>query len=201
VIATRAGSGSYVRAAPAGRVLEHDRLHFPGSPFGVTECPAVRGAADGPGPCGRRLSWEHQTEQGPAPLRIARRLGLAGGEPVTLTRYLLTSDGSPVQRAVSYEPASLTGGTPVAFPEQGPYAGRGVAERMRAIGVRVDQVTEDISVRPCLASEAADLGLPAGALVLVTERSHCAGPRTVEAGEIVVPADRFRLRYRFPLPR
>ena len=198
LIEARAGSGSYVRATPAASVLEHDRLHFPGSPFGVADGPAA-GGGNGHGPDGRRLSWEHQTERVPAPPRIARQLGLAGSEPVTRTRYLLTSDGSPVQLAVSYEPAALTDGSPVAYPEQGPHAGRGVTERMRVIGICVDQVTEDISVRPSLSAEAAGLGIPAGAPVLVAERAHRAGSRTVEAGEIVVPADRFRLRYRFPL--
>ena len=197
LIEARAGSGSYVRAVPGASVLEHDRLHFPGSPFGVGEEPAACGNGH---PDGRRLSWEHQTERVPAPPRIARRLGLADGEPVTRTRYLLSSDGSPVQIAVSHEPAALTDGTPVALPEQGPYAGRGVTERMAVIGISVDQVVEEISVRPCLAAEAAGLAIPAGALVLVAERAHWAGERAVEAGEIVVPADRFRLRYRFPLP-
>lgn len=210
LIEARAGSGSYVRAVPGARCLEHDRLHFPGSPFGLADGPEPApangaGSPNGHGPAAaaapQRLSWEHQTERVPPPPRVARRLGLADGESVIRTRYLLTSDGSPVQLAVSYEPATLTAGTPVALPEQGPYAGRGVAERMRVIGISVDQVVEDISVRPSVTSEAADLGIPAGAPVLAAERAHCAGSRAVEFGEIVVPADRFRLRYRFPLPR
>jgi GntR family transcriptional regulator len=200
LIETRAGSGSFVRALPAAQVLEHDRPHFPGSPFGLAGWPAANGHGSTV-PAGQRLAWEHQTDQLPAPPRIARRLGVPDGEPLTRTRYLLTSDGVPVQLAVSYEPAALTAGSPVAFPEEGPHAGRGVAERMRVIGVGVDMVTEDISVRPCQGAEADALAIPPGALVLVTERAHCAGERTVEAGEVVVPADRFRLRYRFPLAR
>ncbi len=195
LIEARAGSGSYVRAVPAATHLEHDRLHFPGSPFGLADGAAT--AVNGHDPV--RLSWEHQTEQVPPPLRIARWLGLPDGEPVTRTSYLLTAGGTPVQLAVSYEPAALTAGTPVACPEQGPYAGRGVSERMRAIGITVDEVVEEISVRPCQRAEAAALRIPAGTLVLVAERAHRAGERTVEAGEIAVPADRFRLRYRFPL--
>src|SRR5579875_3709037 len=35
LIEARTGSGSFVRAAAAGRTLEHDRPHFPGSPFGL----------------------------------------------------------------------------------------------------------------------------------------------------------------------
>jgi DNA-binding GntR family transcriptional regulator len=87
----------------------------------------------------------------------------------------------------------------VPFPEQGTFAGRGVVERMRAIGIGVDQVVEEISVRPALSAEAAVLDVPAGSPVLLIERSHRAGERTVETGEIVIAADRFRLRYRFPV--
>ncbi len=207
LIEARAGSGSYVRAVPAAAVLEHDRLHFPGSPFGLAAEPAAGSghgpaAGNGHGPAGpRRLSWEHQTERAAPPPRIARRLGLADGELAVRTRYLLTSDGSPVQLAMSYEPAALTAGTVAEFPEQGPLAGRGVGERMAAIGIIVDEVVEDIAVRPSLTAEAAGLGIPPGALVLVADRAHCAGGRAVEAAEIAVPADRFRLRYRFPLPQ
>ena len=70
---------------------------------------------------------------------------------------------------------------------------------MRAIGLDVDQVVEDISVRPALSAEAAALGIPAGSPVLLIERDHRCGDRIVEAGEIVIPAGRFRLRYRFPV--
>ena len=53
LIEARPGSGSYVRKTPAARHLEHDRLHFPGSPFGIDESAARRMAcwsATGPPP-------------------------------------------------------------------------------------------------------------------------------------------------------
>jgi GntR family transcriptional regulator len=227
LIEARAGSGSYVRRLPAAAPLEHDRLHFPGSPFGLDGRPVAgdavagdavagggaaiggvagdRAAADGAVADGRaghapRLSWEHQSERVPAPAHVARRLRLPDGDQlVTRTRYLMSADGSPVQLATSYEPAATTAQTPVPFPEQGTFAGRGVAERMQAIGIGVDQVVEEISVRPALSAEAAVLDIPAGSPVLLIERSHWAGGRTVETGEIVIAADRFRLRYRFPV--
>jgi DNA-binding GntR family transcriptional regulator len=186
LIEPRAGSGSYVRAAPAPGHLERGRPHFPGSPFGLPGGPAV-------------VSWEHQTQQLPAPPPMARRLRLSPGTPVMRTRYLLTADGSPVQLAVSYEPVSLTAGTAVPLPEEGPFAGRGVIERMRAIGLEVDQVVEDISVRQCLNEEAVALGIPPGSRVFAVGREHWAGERVVEAAEIVAAADRFRLRYRIPV--
>jgi DNA-binding GntR family transcriptional regulator len=189
LIEARAGSGCYVRKLPAARYLDHDRLHFPGSPFGIDETAAAR-----------RLSWEHQTEQVTPPPQIAQRLGLAAGSLVTRTRYLLSADAEPAQLAWSYEPSALTAGTAVALPEQGPHAGRGVIERMRAIGIVVDQVAEEITVRPSLLAEAGALGIPPGVPVLLVQRAHSAGRLVVEVGEIVIAADRFRLRYRFGVP-
>jgi DNA-binding GntR family transcriptional regulator len=130
---------------------------------------------------------------------VARRLGLRPGSLTMRTRYVLCAGGTTVQLALSWEPVSLTAGTPVAVPEEGPLAGRGVIERMKAIGIIVDQVTEDISVRPALRAEAAVLGLAPGAPVLLVERSHLAGGRAVETADIVVAADGHRLRYRIPV--
>src|ERR1022692_1028345 len=201
LIEARPGSGCYVRRAPAAGYLEHDRPQFPGSPFGVQECvAAVADQAAGPAPAvARRLTWEHQTEKLPAPPHPAARLGLAPGALAVMTRYLMCADGEPVQLATSYEPAELTAGTPVALPEQGPLAGRGVIERMRSIGVSVDDVTEEVSVRPALLAEANALAVRAGALAFAVERVHYCAARAVETAEIVIPADRFRLRYRFPV--
>jgi GntR family transcriptional regulator len=188
LIEARAGSGSYVRKAVATRYLSHDRLHFPGSPFGL---------AGPPDHAARAASWEHQTRLELPPAHISRRFGLPPDAAVTATRYLLTSDGEPVQLAVSYEPPGLTEGTAAALPEQGPFAGRGVTERLRSVGIEVDQVLEELSVRPALLTEADALGIPPGAPVLLVERVHLAAERAVEAADIVIPADRFRLRYRF----
>ena len=212
LIEARAGSGSYVRRLPVAAPLEHDRLHFPGSPFGLDGRPQAGNGAAGNGTAAAggagadqaghapRVSWEYQSERVPAPAHVARRLRLPDGDHlVTRTRYLMSADSSPVQLATSYEPAAATAQTPVPFPEQGTFAGRGVVERMQAIGVGVDQVVEEISVRPALSAEAAVLDVPAGSPVLLVERSHRSGERTVETGEIVIAADRFRLCYRFPV--
>src|SRR5690348_8214193 len=93
LIETRAGSGSYVRAVPATRSLDHGQPDVPWSPFGLPDAQAV--------------SWRHQTEQRSADRPTARLLGLAEGDPVVRTRYLISADGSPVQLVTSYEPARL----------------------------------------------------------------------------------------------
>jgi DNA-binding GntR family transcriptional regulator len=196
LIEARAGSGSYVRRVPETGCLEHRRLRFPGSPFGLEEDPAGPGSDGQP----RRLRWEHQSQRVQPLPHVTRMLGLAGGEWVICTRYLLSADDEPVQLAISHEPERLTAGTPVAWPERGPLAGRGVIERMVSIGIAVDRVTEEVSVRPSLRMEAAALALRPGAPVLVVERVHRAGRLAVEAGEILVAAERYRLRYRFAVP-
>jgi GntR family transcriptional regulator len=194
LIEARAGSGSYVRQLPAARYLEHDRLHFPGSPFGLDESAP-------PGDRAPRLAWEHQTEHIAPPPAVARRLGASPAAIlVTATRYLLIADGAPVQLAISYEPAGLTEGTGVALPEQGQLAGRGVIERMRSIGIEVDQVVEELAVRQSLLEEADALALPPGAPVIHIERVHLSGGDPVETADIVIAADRLRLRYRFDVP-
>jgi DNA-binding GntR family transcriptional regulator len=198
LIEARAGSGSYVRKLPAARYLQHDRLHFPGSPFGLDQSGSLaEGTPIARRPSSAYVGWEHHTELIAPSASVARRLGVTLAELVTATRYLMTADGQPVQLAVSYEPAGLTEGTPVAMPEQGPYAGRGVIERMRVIGIEVDQVLEELSVRTCLLAEAAALALPTGSAVMVIERTHFAGGQPVETADIVISADRYRLRYRF----
>ncbi|MDR3036669.1 MAG: GntR family transcriptional regulator [Kitasatospora sp.] len=189
VIEARAGSGSYVRRVPAVRLLEHDRLHFPGSPFGLVA------QANGQSV---RTGWEHHAEQVQAPAPVARRLGLEPGDDLVMrTSYLLTADGTPVQLATSYEPMVITAGTPVLLPEQGQFAGRGVIARMGAIGIAVDQVTEEIAIRPSQAAEAAALAITPGAPLICVERAHLAGNRAVEVSDIVIPANQYKLRYQF----
>jgi DNA-binding GntR family transcriptional regulator len=187
LIEAKPGSGCYVRKTPAAGFLEHDRPQFPGSPFGVAATSHVT----------RKLAWEHQTDHVQPPVPIARRLNLGPGELATMTRYLLSADGEPVQLARSFEPAQLTAGSQVALPEQGPLAGRGVIERMRSIGVDVDEVTEEVGVRLSSRADAAELSIQPGSVVLVIERTHHRGGQAVEYTEIVVPADRFKLRYRY----
>ncbi|HEY3734274.1 MAG TPA: GntR family transcriptional regulator [Streptosporangiaceae bacterium] len=215
LIEARAGSGSYVRKIPAVRLLEHDRLGFPGSPFGLAESADRAGetsGADKPGEAGgsgaqpageaMRQAWEHHAERVQAPTSIARRLRLKPGDHrVMRTSYLLKADGTPVQLATSYEPMAITAGTPVLLPEEKQFAGRGVIERMRVIGIQVDQVVEEIAVRPSEESEASSLAISPGTPVLFIERAHLAGDRVVEVCDIVIPADRYRLRYRIPVPR
>jgi GntR family transcriptional regulator len=194
LIEPRPGSGSYVRQPPVIRRLDHDRQQMPGSPFGLDE--STLPAADKPADV-QRVTWSHNHQTPvPAPPNIARRLNLQPGDRVMRTTYVLRADGIPVQMATSYEPMEIISDTQVSVPEHGQHRESSVTVRMGAIGIRVDQVIEDISTRPPLLAEATTLAVPSGTPVLHIERTHLAGDRPVETTDIVVPADQYRLRYR-----
>ncbi|MER6026577.1 GntR family transcriptional regulator [Streptomyces sp. NPDC001851] len=185
----RAGSGTYVRA-PRERlrmVRSWHREH--------------RGslALAGREERGRAAAWDaHSLVRVPAPEAIAERLAIEPGAPCVNTQYEFLADGQPVQLSDSWEPMAVTEGTPVVLPERGPLAGKGVVERMRAIGVVVETVVE--VPRPARAgrTEANLLGIGVGDLVLRIERTiHDADGRPVETADIVIPDVRREVVYEF----
>ncbi|MFF3362968.1 GntR family transcriptional regulator [Streptomyces misionensis] len=184
----RAGSGTYVRTPrerlPMVRARRHGRSGHPAT--ALTER-------------GRAGAWDFRTRvRVPAPEAIAGRLAIAPGDLCVSTHYEFLADGVPVQLSHSWEPLALTGGTPVALPEQGPLAGKGVVERMRAIGVSVETVAE--LTRPARATreQAHLLGIAVGDLVLRIERTlYDAGGRPVETADIVIPDARREVLYEF----
>jgi GntR family transcriptional regulator len=115
------------------------------------------------------------------------------------TRYTYMADSEPVMLAESWEPAGLTTGTPVMFPEEGPHAGRGVVERMAVIGQRITHAEETVSARPALAAEAGRLRIRPGAIVLTITRTYHTAGQPVETADIVLPVERCALVYEIPV--
>lgn len=111
------------------------------------------------------------------------------------TDYVFAADGEPVMLSTSWEPLALTRGTPVALPEDGMHAGRGVAERMLSIGVVIDDWVEEVGARLGTAEECTRLKHAPGSVVVTIRRTYYAGALPVETADIVVPADRFALVY------
>lgn len=184
----RAGSGTYV-AEPRERVrmvrsLSRERRD--GSPFRA-DMAAL----------GKSGTWEHHSEaKVPAPRDIAARLGLDEGDLCVRTRYEFLAEGKPVQLSTSWEPYSLTGGTLIVLPEGGPYAGRGVVERMSAIGVQISHAVEQPEPGEATADEAQLLGVQRGSLVTRIKRTYYAvDGRPVETADIVIPAAHCEIVY------
>ncbi|SNX63644.1 GntR family transcriptional regulator [Streptomyces sp. TLI_55] len=169
----RAGSGTYVRTP-------RERLRMVRSRHRGRAVPQERGRAN---------SWDaHSETDVPAPETIAERLAIARGDLCVTTHYEFLADGRPVQLSQSWEPLALTGGTPVTLPERGPLAGRGVVARMRSIGVQVETVVELPRPARATPAQAHLLGIGAGDLVLLIERTlYDTGGRPVETADMVIP--------------
>ncbi|MFF2652168.1 GntR family transcriptional regulator [Streptomyces sp. NPDC058045] len=186
----RSGSGTYVRERPVPRRIARSgyRPDSGATPFKQEQAdPAARG------------TWESRSEQTEAGAGVAERLGIPVGERVMCTRYVYRDAGEVMMLATSWEPLALTGRTPVMLPEEGPLGGMGVVERMAAIDVVVDNMTEEVGARPGLAEELTALGGVPGHVVIDIRRTYYASGRAVETADVVVPADRYRIAYHLPV--
>ncbi|MGW2523680.1 GntR family transcriptional regulator [Streptomyces sp. NPDC001617] len=186
----RSGSGTYVRERPVPRSVARSGFRPDG---GAT--PFRQEQADG----GARGTWESSSEQTEASGAVAERLSIKAGDRVMCTRYVFRESGEAMMLSTSWEPLAVTGRTPVMLPEEGPLGGMGVVERMAAIDVIVDNVTEEVGARPGLAEELLALGGVPGHVVLVVQRTFYASDRPVETADVVIPADRYRVAYHLPV--
>lgn len=193
LVVSRTGSGTFVRARPQLQRLVRAwyRGLASGSPF-LAEMTEQ----------GRQGAWTYDSRTAVAPPEIRERLGLSepdGKSDVLRTKYVFTADGEGVMLSTSWEPLELTRGTPIVMPEEGPHGGRGVVERMLAIGIVIDGWIEDVAARLGSAEECGPLEHAPGSVVLTIGRTYQAGGRVVEVADLVLPADRFTLRYSGPV--
>jgi DNA-binding GntR family transcriptional regulator len=189
-VASRSGSGSYVQKRPERQRLARSlyTARHGGSPFKTDMAEA-----------GIPGTWESSTERVLMTPAIAARLGAEPGDPAIRTAYTFMGNGEPVTLSVSWEPAALTTGTPIVFPEEGPHAGRGVVERMAVIGQQITHAEETVAARPALASEAECLAIRPGGIVLTIARVYHTDERAVETADIIIPVERYALVYDVPV--
>ncbi|SEM59784.1 GntR family transcriptional regulator [Nonomuraea pusilla] len=156
---------------------------------------------------GLRPDALHQTELAAASEAVAQRLEIAAGDQVMTTRYRVFAEGRPMSISTSWEPLSITGGTPIEHPHQGEYADSGLNARFAAIGWTIEQVEEHLIVRPPTPEETETLTIPDGVHVLEvhqTVRAIQDGTDNlvpVEAADIVFPTDRYEFKYLMDRPR
>ncbi|MFD5270103.1 GntR family transcriptional regulator [Streptomyces sp. NPDC058335] len=186
----RSGSGTYVRERPVPRRIARSgyRPETGATPFRQEQADAQA-----------RGTWESRSEQAEASRAVAERLAVKPGDRVMCTRYVFREAGEAMMLSTSWEPLAVTGRTPVMLPEEGPLGGMGVVERMRAIDVIVDNVTEEVGARPGLSEELLALGGVPGHVVLVVQRTYYASGRPVETADVVIPADRYQVAYHLPV--
>jgi GntR family transcriptional regulator len=160
------------------------------------DSPFARGAAEQ----GAVGSWRHDSTTEPASDAVAVRLGIPAGAPVMHTAYTYLADDLPVQLADSWEPLDVTGQSLVALPEVGPYAGVGVAARMRVLGIEVGTPVERVRARMATRTEAVALDMnPPGPVLLVERTYYDQGTgRAVETADVIMRGDRWVAVYGEP---
>ena len=185
------GRGVYVRARPPVRRLASDRFAQRHRKEGMAAF-SVEAAQVGATPEVDMLT----VTEGHPPAEIADRLGLADDADVVIRsrRYLL--DGRPMETAVSYIPADLAKGTPIADPNPGP---GGIYARLEEQGHTLARLTEDVSARMPTPGETRVLGLRPGVPVFhLVRTAYDLDGLAVEVCDTVMAADAYQLSYELP---
>jgi GntR family transcriptional regulator len=191
LITAEHGRGVYVRARPPVRRLASDRFaqrhRKEGKAAFVIESEQTGAAAS---------VDMIQVNQAAPPAEVADRLRLAEGDQTVIRsrRYLL--DGRPVETAVSYIPADLAAGTPIADPNPGP---GGIYARLEENGHVLERFTEDVSARMPTPEEARLLALGPGVPVFrLIRTAYDIDGRAVEVCDTIMAADAYVLAYDLP---
>lgn len=193
LVVSRHGAGHYVRSHDTPELLvRRHRRRSEDSPF--AEGAAEQGAVG---------SWRHESTTEQASEAVAVRLGIEPGAAVMHTSYVYLADEQPVQLAESWEPLALTGQSLIALPEVGPYAGVGVAARMRVLGIEVGDPVERVRARTATRQEGQALGMTPPGPVLAIERTYFdqTTGRPVETADVVMRGDRWVSVYGQPPAR
>ena len=185
------GRGVYVRSRPPVRRLASDRFarrhRKEGKAAFLAESEAMSARPD--------VDMITVSEAVP-PKDVASRLGLTGRARAVVRsrRYLL--DSRPVETAVSYIPADLARGTPIADPNPGP---GGIYARIEDLGHTLDRFTEEVTARMPTPEETRVLNLSPGVPVFrLIRTAYDIEGRAVEVCDTTMAADAYLLAYELP---
>ena len=191
LITAEHGRGVYVRTRPPVRRLASDRFAQRYRKDGRAAF-TIEAEQHGAEP---RVDMIKVREEQP-PAEVADRLKLGGRERAVVRsrRYLL--DGRPVETAVSYIPADLAKGTPIADPNPGP---GGIYARLEEQGHILERFTEEVSARMPTPEETRALNLPPGVPVFrLVRTAYDTDGRAVEVCDTTMAADAYMLAYELP---
>jgi GntR family transcriptional regulator len=122
------------------------------------------------------------------PADVARRLGLTDGQEVVRRENWYFADDEPVQVGVTYIPAELVAGSPLAT---GKKLGRGsIYQRFEDLGHPIARIREEVSARMPTPEEVTGLAMPPGVPVIeVLHTSVDDRGRAFEVTRFVMRAD------------
>jgi GntR family transcriptional regulator len=185
------GRGVYVRSRPPVRRLASDRFaqrhRKEGKAAFLAESEQVAATP---------LVDMIEVSEARPPGEVADRLRLAEDAPVVIRSRRYSLDGRPVETAVSYIPADLARGTPIAEPNPGP---GGIYARLEDSGHILERFTEEVAARMPTPDEARALALPPGVPVFrLVRTAFDRDGRAVEVCDTIMAADAYLLAYDLP---
>lgn len=151
----------------------------------------------------RTPRYSHNTRPDRAGPDIASRLGIPIGGEVMRTDYVSYADDQPAMLVSTYEPLSITRGTVIEKPEEGPLMGAGLVPRFTAIGKRPTRIVERVQLRPPRPFEIDALELKPGIAIGVIVRLSYCGEQPIETADIILAGNMYELEYTLtvePLP-
>ena len=190
LVTTTHGQGSYVtarREIPRGDATRYARLN----PDGLSP---NRDEAAAAGFFDEIISTHRWTTA--ASSRLAKRLAVAEGAPLSAVRYLYAVGGIPTQLATQWEPLEITRGTSAEVPASGDRGQPATHARFAAIGWPLTRVEEEYRARVPHMDEASLLDLPSDVPILSIERCTYATniatgqTRPVQVASIAARGDR-----------
>lgn len=191
LVTSEHGRGSYVRSRPPVRRLASDRFAQRHRKEGKAAFVAEAAQA-GATPSVDRI----EVSEARPSAEVADRLKIGDDDPVVIRSRRYSLDGKPVETAVSYIPADLAKGTPIADPNPGP---GGIYARLEEQGLTLDRFTEDVTARMPTPEETRLLNLPPGVPVFrLVRTAYDMSGRPVEVCDTVMAADAYELSYELP---
>jgi GntR family transcriptional regulator len=185
------GKGSYVRSRPPVRRLASDRFAQRHRKEGKAAF-AVEAEQAGAEPSVDMI----KVSKARPTADIADRLQLGADARVVVRSRRYSLDGRPVETAVSYIPADLADGTPIADPNPGP---GGIYARLEEAGHTLGRFTEEVSARMPTPAEARVLAMLPGVPVFrLVRTAYDADGRPVEVCDTIMSADAYLLTYELP---
>jgi GntR family transcriptional regulator len=191
LITAEHGRGVYVRSRPPVRRLASDRFaqrHRKDGKAAFTVESEQAGAT-------ALVDLIKVTEARPsADIADRLRLGEDARTVVRSRRYSL--DGKPVETAISYIPADLARGTPIADPNPGP---GGIYARLEESGHTLERFTEEVTARMPTPQESRTLALAPGVPVFrLVRTAYDTDGRAVEVCDTIMASDAYLLAYDLP---
>lgn len=137
-----------------------------------------------------------EVERVEASSRVAAALSVSRGTPVIRRSRRYALGGKPVLAAVSYLPADIADGTPIAEVDTGD---GGIYARLRELGHGPVRFTEELRVRMPNKDEKTQLGLERGTpVILLVRTAFDESGRVVEVNEMVLDSSSYILDYEIP---